>query len=97
MFALICKAALADLLALRAPGLHGGRLRAGDDGSESTGIGRSGPDSGSQSSQPMSSNTLKIGMYSAMIIDPTIPPRKAIISGSINAVSASVVASTSAS
>ena len=47
--------------------------------------------------QPISSNTLKIGMYKAMIIDPTMPPRKAIISGSMSAVSASVVASTSSS
>ena len=47
--------------------------------------------------QPMSSNTLKIGMYRAMIIDPTMPPRKAIMSGSMSAVSASVVASTSSS
>ena len=43
----------------------------------------------------MRSKTLKIGIYIAMIIDPTIAPRKAIINGSMSAVSASVVASTS--
>jgi hypothetical protein len=41
-----------------------------------------------------SSMTLKIGMYSAMTIDPTMPPRTPIISGSISAVSDSVVDST---
>ena len=41
------------------------------------------------------SKILKIGMYRAMIIAPTMPPRNAIISGSISAVSDSVVASTS--
>ena len=39
--------------------------------------------------------TLKMGMYRAMIMEPTTPPRKAIISGSIRLVSASAVASTS--
>ncbi len=43
----------------------------------------------------MRSKTLKIGMYSATIIPPTMPPRNAIMSGSMSAVSASVVASTS--
>jgi len=43
----------------------------------------------------MRSNTEKIGMYSAMIIDPMIAPSTAIINGSISEVSASVVASTS--
>ena len=52
---------------------------------------------GAITAQPISSNTLKIGMYNAMIIDPTMPPRNAIISGSIRAVNASVVASTSSS
>jgi hypothetical protein len=42
-----------------------------------------------------SSKILKIGMYIATIIDPTIAPRPAIISGSMRAVSDSVVASTS--
>lgn len=37
----------------------------------------------------------KIGMYMAMTMAPTIPPRKAIISGSISEVSWAVVASTS--
>src|SRR4051794_14470220 len=41
------------------------------------------------------SKILKIGMKRATIMEPTTPPRKAIISGSIRAVSASVVASTS--
>ena len=41
------------------------------------------------------SKILKIGMYNATIIEPTMPPRKAIISGSIRAVSDSVVDSTS--
>ncbi len=40
-------------------------------------------------------NTEKIGMYSAMIIDPMMPPSTAIISGSMRDVSASVVDSTS--
>jgi hypothetical protein len=40
-------------------------------------------------------NTWKIGMYKAMIIDPMMPPRTAIMSGSIRLVRASVVASTS--
>ena len=43
----------------------------------------------------MRSKILKIGMYSAMIIDPTMPPRTAIMSGSMSAVSCSVVDSTS--
>lgn len=47
--------------------------------------------------QPIMSKTLKIGMYRATIIDPTTPPRKAIIRGSIMAVSDSVVVSTSSS
>ncbi len=41
------------------------------------------------------SKILKIGMYMATIMLPTIAPRKAIMSGSISAVSDSVVASTS--
>ena len=41
------------------------------------------------------SNTLKIGMYIATIMAPMIPPKNAIMSGSISEVSASVVASTS--
>ena len=41
------------------------------------------------------SKILKMGMYRAMIIDPMMPPSTAIISGSIRAVRASVVASTS--
>lgn len=45
----------------------------------------------------INSNTLKMGMYKAMIIAPTMPPTTAIISGSIKDVRASVVASTSAS
>lgn len=39
----------------------------------------------------------KIGMYSAMIMPPTMTPRNAMSSGSISEVKASVVASTSAS
>jgi len=42
-----------------------------------------------------SSKILKMGMYIATIIDPTMPPRPAIISGSMSAVNDSVVASTS--
>ena len=38
---------------------------------------------------------VKIGMYSAMIIDPMMAPMTTIISGSMRAVRASVVASTS--
>ena len=41
------------------------------------------------------SNTLKIGMYRAMIMPPITTPMQAIIRGSIREVSASVVASTS--
>lgn len=55
------------------------------------------PDLSCSNRQPISSKTLKIGRYRAMIMEPTTPPRKAIISGSISAVSASVVASTSSS
>lgn len=48
-------------------------------------------------SHSIRSKTLKIGIYKAMIIAPTIAPTKAIIRGSISEVRASVVASTSAS
>jgi hypothetical protein len=43
----------------------------------------------------MRSKILKMGMYRAMIIDPTRPPRIAIMMGSMSAVSWSVVDSTS--
>ena len=45
--------------------------------------------------QRISSKILKIGMYSAMTMKPTMPPRNSIITGSTSVVSASVVASTS--
>ena len=48
-------------------------------------------------SQPIISKILNIGMYSAMTMPPTMPPMTPIISGSIIAVSCSVVASTSVS
>ena len=43
----------------------------------------------------MSSKIMNIGMYSEITIAPTMPPRKAIITGSSSAVSDSVVAATS--
>jgi hypothetical protein len=47
------------------------------------------------SSYLTSSKILKIGMYMATIIEPTMAPRPAIIRGSMSAVRDSVVASTS--
>jgi hypothetical protein len=43
----------------------------------------------------MSSKILNIGMYRAMTMDPTIPPKKAIMIGSISATRDSVIDSTS--
>ena len=64
---------------------------------QSAGWGRAIDSSGVSANQARyftSSNTLKIGMYSAMSMAPIMPPTTAIMMGSINEVSASVVAST---